>query len=61
MCWSHTPSSRRANPATVSSLWERVKDSPEVPGFERFVLALDLLYIMGAITLEDGLIRRTKP
>jgi len=38
-----------------------VKESPEVPAFEQFVLALDLLYIMGAVTLQDGVIRRTKP
>ena len=47
-------------PTTVSSLWERVKEIPEVSAFDRFVLALDLLYLMDAVIMEDGLIRRAK-
>mgnify|MGYP001068229052 CR=1 FL=1 len=47
-------------PTTVSSLWDRVKEIPEISSFNRFVLALDLLYLVGAVTMEDGLIRRAK-
>jgi len=43
-------------PCTISELWEEVKNSPGVGSFSRLVLALDLLYIMGAIELESGLL-----
>ncbi|WP_413172658.1 ABC-three component system middle component 6 [Anabaena azotica] len=43
---------------TVSSLWSAVHTMPEVATFERFVLTLDLLYAMGAIEMEMGLLRR---
>jgi len=54
-------------PKTVSALWEQIlqtgsgqKDSPTL-GYDRFVLALDLLFLMGAIDLRDGLVRRSTP
>ena len=43
---------------TVSSLWERVKGNSSIATYERFILALDLLFSLGAIELERGLIRR---
>ncbi|MDI6736361.1 MAG: hypothetical protein QME42_09270 [bacterium] len=44
---------------TVSSLWEKVhKRYLEIRTFERFVLTLDLLYIMGLIKFENGIIKR---
>jgi len=46
-------------PCTVSSLWEKTKTNDVVGTFERFVLALDMLYLLGAITVTDGLIERT--
>lgn len=48
-------------PRTVSSLWDEVRDRPTVATFERFTLALDLLYACGAVTLSEGLLRRTEP
>jgi hypothetical protein len=45
-------------PCTVSALWERVRGLPEIATFERFVLALDLVYIMGVVDIEDGVLRR---
>ncbi|MEA5566774.1 ABC-three component system middle component 6 [Anabaena sp. UHCC 0399] len=45
-------------PKTVSSLWSAVATIPEVGTFERFVLTLDLLYTIGAIEMEMGLLRR---
>jgi len=47
-----------ASPMTVSSLWERLRAEPNVGTFERFVLASNLLYLMGAIDIKDGLITR---
>lgn len=43
-------------PRTVISLWSDLSKVPEVATFERFILALDLLYMIGAIELEEGLL-----
>lgn len=45
-------------PCTVTALWDRVHVLPEVATFERFVLALDLLYIMGVVDIVDGVLTR---
>ena len=45
-------------PQTVTSLWERAREEAAVGSFERFVLGLDMLYIIGAVGLENGLIAR---
>lgn len=47
-------------PRTVTSLWSDLSKVPEVATFERFVLVLDLLYMMGAIELEEGLLRKCR-
>ena len=46
---------------TVTRLWEQLRASTQVATFERFVLALDLLYALGAVEFEDGLLRRRVP
>lgn len=46
-------------PRTVSGLWERVRTEPNVGTFERFVLATTLLFMIGAVDLQDGLLTRT--
>lgn len=47
---------------TVSRLWDEFKrnrtDAVGRSTFDWFVLALDLLFMIGAITLERGLVRR---
>ena len=48
-----------SGPMTVSGLWERLRAEPNVGTFERFVLATNLLYLIGAIEMKDGLIVRT--
>lgn len=48
-------------PQTVTSLWDKVRDDRAVGTFERFVLALDLLYITGVVTLSQGMFRREGP
>jgi hypothetical protein len=60
--------SRLKQPETVSALWEQVSREAAVPAsnpkslrFDAFVLALDLLFLMGAIQLDKGLIRRATP
>jgi hypothetical protein len=49
------------SPMTVSGLWERTKVESNVGTFERFVLAADLLFIIGAVELRDGLLVRVQP
>jgi hypothetical protein len=46
---------------TVSSLWEAVaREEDRAPlRYDWFVLALDLLFLVGAIELRDGLLSRT--
>lgn len=46
-------------PRTVSALWEDVRPNSQVATFERFSLALDLLYAIGAVDFRDGLLQRT--
>lgn len=48
-----------SGPMTVSGLWERLRSEPNVGTFERFVLASNLLYLIGAIDIQNGLIVRT--
>lgn len=45
-------------PRTITSLWSDLSKLPEIATFERFVLVLDLLYMIGAIELEEGLLRK---
>ena len=45
-------------PRTVTSLWEDLSKIPEVATFERFILVLDLLYMIGAIELDEGLLHK---
>lgn len=46
-------------PRTVSALWEKVRERPEISTFERFSLGLDLLFIMNIIEFRDDKIRRS--
>lgn len=46
-------------PMTVSALWQEAgKTTPAPLSFDWFVLALDLLYILNAIQLRDGILIR---
>jgi hypothetical protein len=47
-----------SGPMTVSGLWERLRSERNVGTFERFVLATNLLFLIGAVDLRDGLITR---
>ena len=47
-------------PQTVTRLWETVREEDAIGTFERFVLALDMLHVIGAVSLENGLIVRVK-
>ncbi len=45
-------------PATVSSLWEELRSLPEISTYERFILGLDLLYMIEVIEMREGTLRR---
>lgn len=54
-------------PITVSALWQKMqessvdksaKDKANTLSFDWFVLALDLLHLLGAIHLRDGILVR---
>ena len=44
-------------PRTVTELWEAVRGD-EIPSFDRFVLAAEMLYAIGAVDFRDGLLKR---
>lgn len=46
-------------PFTVSELWGKVRNFPEIGTFERFTLSLDFLFILGAVKFDNGLLRRS--
>lgn len=52
------------NPTTVSGLWDRMRlrrtasNATTVLDYRWFVLALDLLHMIGAIELDRGVIRK---
>jgi hypothetical protein len=55
-----------SEPLTVSALWEKFltpgpthQTSPRLP-YDTFVLTLDLLFLIGAVRLENGILKRTK-
>jgi hypothetical protein len=54
-----------AQPKTVSALWEELSGArvtihrSGTLRYDGFVLALDLLFLIGAIQLQDGLLKRT--
>ncbi len=49
-----------SGPRTITSLWESCRRLPTIGTFQRFVLVLDLLYLLGAIELKGGMIVRVR-
>ena len=45
-------------PQTISSLWERIRKYEEIRTYEKFILTLDLLYILGLIDFEEGILKK---
>ena len=49
------------NRRTVSLLWDEMKARPEIGSFSRFVLGLDMLFVLGLIGITDeGVIVRRR-
>ena len=53
-------------PMTMSMLWDEIRSRRSVANtiavldYSWFVLALDLLYMIGAVELDEGLIRKAR-
>ncbi|WP_298517634.1 ABC-three component system middle component 6 [uncultured Methanobrevibacter sp.] len=45
-------------PSSVSELWNQVNDNKSVNNYERFIITLDMLYILNLIELKNDKIRR---
>lgn len=46
------------SPQTVTSLWDKVCNYEEINTFEKYILALDFLYMIGIIEMEKGLVKK---
>lgn len=49
---------RLQRPMTITALWRKVKREQSIGSFERFILAVDFLYLIGVVSLENGLIKK---
>ena len=47
-------------PRTVTDLWEAARGEG-IATFDRFVLAAEMLYTIGAISFRDGLLEKRRP
>jgi hypothetical protein len=45
---------------TITTLWNKVSTNPNFDNFEKFILTLDFLYMIGAIQIDEGLLRRCR-
>lgn len=54
-------------PSTVSKLWDEVREergqenAPTRFTYDWFILSLCLLYVLGTISFDDGILTRTRP
>lgn len=51
---------RLQRPITMSRLWDDVRHETDFRSFDRFVIVLDFLFMLGLIELRDGLLRRVR-
>ena len=45
---------------SISELWDKVREDDSVYNFERFILSLDLLYMLNLIELNNNELKRVK-
>lgn len=45
------------SPHTVSSLWDKVRKSGAINSYEKYVLSLDLLYLLDLVEHHEGLLK----
>ena len=53
--------SQISQPRTVTGLWETVREDEAIGTFERFVLALTMLYSLRVVRIEGGLVVKGAP
>lgn len=46
------------NDGNLSSLWEKAKNFEAVGNYERFILALDFLFILGIVDIDNNKVVR---
>jgi len=49
-----------SRPKTMSHLWSEVRENPIVNTYQRFVMCLDFLFIIGALDIVDGKIEKNR-
>ena len=49
-----------SKPQTVSLLWDKVRKNRIFTNYEKYLLTLDYLFLIGSVSLTDGLIMRCK-
>lgn len=47
-------------PSTITGLWDRCRPSEEVATFERFAAGLSLLFAVGAVSIENEVLVRSR-
>lgn len=45
---------------TVSSLWNKISQKGDIKSFDKFVLGLDFLFLIGTIEFQQGLLKKVK-
>ncbi len=48
------------SPQTVSSLWEKAREYDEINSYEKYILTLDLLFLLNIIEFKDGVLRKKR-
>jgi len=43
---------------TISSIWDKTRKNKAIVSFEKFILTLDYLYIIGLVKISDGMLVR---
>lgn len=48
------------NPISISTLWDMVKDDESIGSFGKFILTVDMLFIIGALDFSGTKLRKVK-
>ena len=48
------------SPMTLSSLWTKARNEAIIGSFERFIIALDFLYILGVVEIHNSLLTKVR-
>ena len=45
---------------TISSLWEKMRKTRMIISFEKYILSLDLLYLLNLVEIKEGVLHKKK-